>query len=518
MKKSFIVTALFLLIIAEFCYAQAPVSINPRTMCPPITPAWAFGHIVWEDSINSTAGAESLVNGYLEHGIPVDGIIIDSPWCTAYNSFDWDPQRYADPAAMIKGFWQKGIRTILWLTGFVNEKSNDTAQHKSPTFDEVSSNNYGANGSKSISWWKGQGIHIDFTNEAAVKWWYGQLDKVFTEGVYGWKVDQGEIHLPSFFDTSKGMITNEAFRHYYYDAMFDYTVNRKSDGITIARPYSWQGGLASAIEKNNMAWCGDFSGSWDGLCRQINDIYRSARYGYGSIACEVGGFNRPKSNAAQLMRYAQFGCMTACMINGGENGPFSAHLPWTHGMDIEEAYRWCVNWMKSLTPYKFSTVVDAHLHGGSLIKGTNLEERSHLLGTDIFTKAIISDDNMVTFHLPDEGEWIDYWTGETFQAGAEMTKEYPISQFPLFIRSGSIIPMTDASMPGKRIFRIYPNGKSVRHFHLPKGDGIEYFECTISYDQRKGRVVLDSEESADFVFIVGNKRVEATGKHLEKKM
>ena len=43
-----------------------------------------------------------------------------------------------------------------------------------------------------------------------------QLDKVFTEGVYGWKVDQGEQHLPASFETSKGRMTNEEFRHYYY--------------------------------------------------------------------------------------------------------------------------------------------------------------------------------------------------------------------------------------------------------------------------------------------------------------
>ena len=190
--------------------------------------------------------------------------------------------------------------------------------------------------------------------------------------------------------------------------MYDYTVAHRQDGIAIARPFSWQKGLESSIEKMNLGWCGDFSGSWDGLCRQVNDIYRSARYGYGAVACEVGGFFHPKSNASQLTRYAQFGCMTACIINGGSNGPFSAHLPWTHGKEVEEAYRWCIGWLKALVPYKFSAVVDAHLRGGSLIRGTNLKERSHLLGNDLFTKVITSDENRVTFHLPDEGDWIDY--------------------------------------------------------------------------------------------------------------
>lgn len=109
--KQLFVLAISLLFGASVCMAQ-PVSINPRTMCPPITPAWAFGHIVWEDSINTTQGAERIVNEYLERGIPVDAIIIDSPWCTAYNDFQWDTQRYADPASMIKGFMQKGV--LVW--------------------------------------------------------------------------------------------------------------------------------------------------------------------------------------------------------------------------------------------------------------------------------------------------------------------------------------------------------------------------------------------------------------------
>ncbi len=510
-KKSCLL-ALFLLVGVSAGVAQ-PVSINPHTLCPPITPAWAFGHIVWEDSINTRRGAEMLVNGYLERGYPVDAIIIDSPWSTSYNSFEWDTQRYVEPQAMISGFMEKGVRTILWLTGFVNEKCKDTAQQKSSTFDEVAKKRFGADHSRSIEWWKGKGIHLDFTSQEATEWWYGQLDKVFTEGVYGWKVDQGDVFLPPFFDTSRGEMSNQEFRHFYYDAMFDYTVGRRPDGVTIARPYSWQRGQGaitgqeSSIEKLNMGWCGDFSGSWDGLQRQINDIYQSARHGYGAIGCEVGGFAHPKSTAIQFIRYAQFGCMTAFMINGGENGPFSAHLPWTHGQEIEKAYRWCVEWMKSLTPYKFSTVVDAHLHGGSLIKGTNLEEKSHMLGNDIFTKAITQEDGKVIFHLPDEGEWIDYWTGKAYPAGAQVVREYSVSEFPLFVRSGAIIPMSDASMPGKCVFRIYPNGKSVRHFHLPKGSGTEYFDCTVAYDEKKGRVTVDSEQKGDFIFMVGKKRI-----------
>lgn len=373
----------FLAILAVACALTTAAA-----QTPPVTPAWAFRHIVWEDSINTSEGARAIVQGYLDHDIPVGAVIIDSPWSTAYNDFNWDPGRYPDHDQMISWFKDHGIKVYLWLTGAVNIKSKDTPRDKADNYDEAVAGNYGINNSRPGEWWKGKGVHIDFTNPEARAWWATQLDKVFVDGVYGWKVDQGEFWFGDSIDTSIGRMSNAAFRPYYYAAMYDYTVSRNPVGVILARPYSHQGGCAASVGKLNMGWCGDFSGAWSGLKEQIDNIYNSARRGYGSVACEVGGFYGDRAGKEELIRYAQFGCMTGAMINGGENGAFTNHLPWWHDTQTADIYRDCVLLHEQLVPYLFSTAVDCHLRRGSILKNVNFDEESHCLGESIFTKAI----------------------------------------------------------------------------------------------------------------------------------
>jgi len=66
MKKSF-------LLICFLC------SIVCNAQTPPITPSWAFSHIVWEDSLNTSKGTISLIDSYMKREIPVSAVIIDSP-------------------------------------------------------------------------------------------------------------------------------------------------------------------------------------------------------------------------------------------------------------------------------------------------------------------------------------------------------------------------------------------------------------------------------------------------------
>lgn len=497
---------------------------------PPVTPAWFLGHVAWEDNRNTQASTLELVRQYLDHDIPVDGVIVDSPWSTSYNDFIWDGQRYPDPAAMASALNGWGVKPILWLTGNVNLTSNGMPQDKCDDYDEAIRAGYAINDGKPSKWWKGTGLQIDFTNPQAREWFYKRLDRAFTDGFYGLKVDQGEVYFGDPVKTSLGEMSNEQFRPYYYDAMYDYVTSRKPGlGAIVGRPYSHQRGRHAGIGKLSLGWCGDFGGDWKGLKLQIDNIYRSAQMGYGAVGTEVAGFMGARSDRQQFIRYVQFAALTACMINGGENGGWTNHLPWWHGEDVADIYRYCVTLHRELVPYLFSGIVDTHLNGGSLMPQTSLEEESHMLGNDLFTKAITSEENTVTFTLPTEGSWIDFFTGLRYDGGRVVTRTFADTEFPLYVRTGAILPMRienevtglgDAALAGKRVFVIYPDGKSSRRFHLPVGEGTDYFDCQVSCDARHRRITLTSDQASDWVFIIKGKRtkrVAATGTSLRLK-
>jgi len=524
--------ALFLISAAYFsgCYSTGAAEKREKTdkrNSPAITPKWAFGHIVWEDSINTQEAAMNLVSLYREHQIPVGGVIIDSPWSMSYNDFNWDKNRYPEPDKMINSFRKEDVKVLLWLTGCVNKSSGDVPVQRSPDYDYVIEKGYVVNNGKPSKWWKGEGVHIDFTNPDAVKWWESKLDKVFTKGVYGFKVDQGEYYFAdslsmlnakkgqddSYFGdtitTSIGRISLREFKRYYYDAMFDYVRSRKKAGITLARPFSHQGSFAASINKLGLGWSGDFRGDYEGLKLQINNIYTSAKAGYGALACEVGGFYEARSTKKQLIRYAQFGAMTSCMINGGQNGAFTNHLPWYHDDETTGIYRYYVALHYMFSPYMFSTVVDAHLYGGSMLKDVSFEQESHKIGNDIFFKAITSDTGRVTFTLPAGDDWIDFWTDTKYEGGSTVTKEYGLEQAPVFIRSGAIIPLEidnditgigDRSFAGKVVFLIYPDGKGHYIFHKPVDDGIKYNDIDVTCSGSSVSVRSSIEHS--FIFLI----------------
>ena len=280
----------------------------------------------------------------------------------------------------------------------------------------------------------------------------------------------------------------------------------------MARGYSYQGGSMSGLEYLHTTFQGDFAGHWLGLKHQIDNTYKTARLGYGAPGFEVGGFMEEASSKLQFVRYAQFGSFCPIMDNGGGNGAFSFHLPWFHGEDVANIYRYYATLHTELGPYLFSASVDAHLTGESIINKTSFAYESHQLGQWFFVKAITSENNMVDVQLPSGGNWIDYWTGEKYDAGSLLrNKQYTLDKYPLFIRAGAIIPMHvvndvtghgSKESKGKQTVIIYPEGITQYTFHRPQGPGVEYEDVRFRVNEQERSISVESGIEDSYIFMI----------------
>ncbi len=490
----FLGIVLFLLI-AKFSFPQSP----------PVIPYWAFGHWIWEDQYNTRQSLEFLVNGYLVNNIPVDAVIIDSPWMNSYNDFTWDENRYPRAKTMVDELHAKGICIVPFYTGAINSTSSDTKLQRCGTYDFVKTAGFCINDNQESRWWKGNALHIDFTNNDAKNWWHTQVDKLHEIHADGAKIDFAFKFFGDTVKTSLGKMLNTDFGYYYYKDAFDYNTAKNDEFV--AMTYAWSGrGLVGFPSFSHVNWVGDFRGDWQGINDQLQNIYNSANDGFSGIGCEIGGYWEVPSNKEQFIRYTQLASLCPVMINGGSLGAFAHHLPWNHDAETLNIYRKFVKLHRDLSIYLFSAGVDANLNHGTIIKNPSFHNKTHFLGDDFFVHVICDSLKEVKIKLPEEGMWINYFKADLiFKSSELILKEFDLESYPLFVRAGAIIPFinNEKHLHSESLeINIYPFGNSEKVIHKPVSDGVGYNDILLSINEKTGIINVTSKKELTYVFII----------------
>ncbi|MEA2137190.1 MAG: alpha-D-xyloside xylohydrolase, partial [Solirubrobacteraceae bacterium] len=81
---------------------------------PPVLAEWGYGFWKSRDVYPHQDDVEDDVGGCWGNAIPLDAVVLDSPWETQYNTWEPNPGQYPDFAGMVARFRASGVRTVVW--------------------------------------------------------------------------------------------------------------------------------------------------------------------------------------------------------------------------------------------------------------------------------------------------------------------------------------------------------------------------------------------------------------------
>ena len=447
-------------------------------------PKWAFGYMQSQERYET---AEELINTVKEHrrrNIGLDCIVLD--WCS-WESAQWgqktmDKTRFPDPSLMMEEIHDNNARLMISIWPNMSKECDNYREFKENNLFLPASDVYNA-----------------YEEEGRRLYWKQVNEGLFCHNIDAWWCDSSEPFTPEW-NRRKKPEQNMMYQEFYETCSKHIPAQlSNSYGLYHARTiYEGQRETTSEVRVMNLTrngytgqqrygavlWSGDISANWVTLRKQIVEGLNLSATGLTYWTLDIGAFfikrgiewfwNGDYENANDDLgyrelytRWYQYGSFlpifrshgTDCrreMWNFGEPGDIFYDalikanrlryqlMPYIYTM-AGRVWREDYTMLRMLT-FDFAedalarTTKDQFMFGESLMvcpvtTPMYYDTNSIPLENEVKTREV---------YLPKGTGWYDFWTNEYYEGGQTIVAKAPIDIIPLYVKSGSILPMTQA--------------------------------------------------------------------------
>lgn len=133
-----------------------------------------------------------------------------------------------------------------------------------------------------------------------------------------------------------------------------------------------------------------------------------------------------------------------------------------------------------------------------------------MVGENMLVAPVVAGETHRKVYLPD-GDWFEFWTSKKFSGKSEYSFDVPLKQIPVFIKSGTILPLAKPTLhtddPDSRKLTALVFGKNTKPVVLFDDDGSwvpELKEVRLVWDNNthKGRLEREGKPSAQLYSVI----------------
>ena len=434
------------------------------TGLPPVQPEWGYGFWKSRDVYEHQDDVLEDLTGCAWHGIPLDAIVLDSPWETQYNTWIPNPHQFPDFAGMVARLRRSGVRTVVWVVPWTNLDALDGQVPPDPgsrRLHRLPASNYaegdaaghfvrapGGQGSHVARWWMGTGSPVDFTSPAAEEWWREQAKAALALGVEGIKADDGEgYYLPEDVELADGSTGAQAA--WRLGGLYRRSMQRALDEVHPGRGVLFGRSGWTGQQADGFLWAGDQASDFWSLRVLVASTLSAASSGLSNWSHDVGGYlgarGLHRAPKELLLRWVQLGCFTPLMQAHGR----LQQEPWTYDRETLALYRAYVLLHERLVPYVRAAAATGARAGLPIVRPLALldpgDERGWALrdafgyGPALWVAPVVEDGARERETVLPRGEWLETWSGAVVRGGGEVVAPAPLAQIPVWVRRGAIV-------------------------------------------------------------------------------